>query len=151
MEISDEIKTAKADELLIPPNRIRQKAAKSQALKESLDMGYEQIYSVIVDENMVVIDGASRIAEFRKRKLPSTPCSFQSRSFSGGESDRQKSLTVSAPYLSTISSGSTMFFLDFDIFSTRPISTGLEHVTHNWPFGVVFNSFGYRNPWRGQR
>jgi hypothetical protein len=30
--------------------------------------------------------------------------------------------TASAPYWSTIGSGSTVFFFDFDIFSMRPIS-----------------------------
>ena len=54
---------------------------------------------------------------------PSTPLSLQSRSLSGGESERINSLAVSAPYFSIIDKGSIIFFLDLDIFSERPSST----------------------------
>src|SRR3990172_9235885 len=54
---------------------------------------------------------------FKKRKLPSTPASDHSRSFSGGDAKRINNRPVSAPYLSTSSSQDTMFPLDLDILA----------------------------------
>ena len=50
----------------------------------------------------------------------SIPASVQKMSLSGGESERTNHLAVSAPYSLIISSGSTIFFFDFDIFSEGP-------------------------------
>ena len=59
-----------------------------------------------------------------KRYAPSMPESVQSKSRSGGAANRQKSRTVSAPYLAIMSVGSTVLPLDLDIFvpsmSTMP-------------------------------
>lgn len=43
---------------------------------------------------------------------------------SGGLSESMNQRAVSAPQVAMISSGSTTFFFDFDIFSIEPISTG---------------------------
>ena len=51
------------------------------------------------------------------------PASLHARSRSGGLSDSMNQRTASAPYWSTIGSGSTVFFFDLDISSTRPTST----------------------------
>ncbi len=59
-----------------------------------------------------------------KRHAPSIPASDHSRSRSGGLSDSMNQRAASAPYWSRISVGSTVFFLDLDIFSTRPTVTG---------------------------
>ncbi|OPZ62042.1 MAG: hypothetical protein BWY85_02213 [Firmicutes bacterium ADurb.Bin506] len=58
----------------------------------------------------------------KKRQQPSTPSSLHSRSLSGGDANSVNSLAVSAPNLSTISSGSTVFPFDLDIFDP-PSST----------------------------
>jgi hypothetical protein len=43
---------------------------------------------------------------------------------SGGEANIMNRRQVSAPYFSIIDCGSTPLFLDLDIFSVPPISTG---------------------------
>ena len=53
------------------------------------------------------------------------PPSLHSRSRSGGLSDSRNQRAASAPYCSTITSESTTFFFDLDIFSMRPVSTGV--------------------------
>src|ERR1700690_429358 len=67
---------------------------------------------------------------FRNLYAPSTPLSDHSRSRSGGAANREKSLIVSAPYRLISASGSMTFFLDFDIFSTLPTSTGFSQREH---------------------
>ena len=52
-----------------------------------------------------------------------TPVSDHKISFSGGLSDNMNHLTESDPYLFIITSGSTVFFFDFDIDSGGPITT----------------------------
>ena len=59
----------------------------------------------------------SRHSLFRNLKAPSMPSSLQSRSFCTGAAKSMKSLTVSAPYFSIISSGSTILPTDFDILA----------------------------------
>src|SRR3972149_6096846 len=66
----------------------------------------------------------------RNRKAPSTPCSLQSRSFSGGAGKREKSRAVSAPYRSTSVDGSTTLRLDFDIFGIAPPVLGALQRRH---------------------
>ena len=61
--------------------------------------------------------------------MPSTPASFHSSDCSGGAANIENRRTVSAPNLSTICCGSTPLFLDFDIFSMPPITTG-------WPSAI---------------
>ena len=56
--------------------------------------------------------------------MPSTPASLHSSDCSGGAANIENRRTVSAPYLSTSTCGSTPLFFDFDIFSVPPISTG---------------------------
>ncbi|MNM85288.1 hypothetical protein D3C81_974000 [compost metagenome] len=56
--------------------------------------------------------------------MPSTPASFHSSDCSGGAANIENRRTVSAPYLATIACGSTPLFLDLDIFSVPPITTG---------------------------
>ncbi len=81
----------------------------------------------------------------RNRNAPSTPCSLQSRSFSGGDAKREKSLAVSAPYRSMSVEGSTTLRFDFDIFIERPTDTfspqfGCRHLPS------ASTSSGYRHP-----
>src|SRR5437667_7881113 len=85
----------------------------------------------------------------RKRYAPSTPSSFHSRSFSGGAAKRENRRAVSAPYFAIKCSGSTMFFFDLDIFSTRPRSTGFPHWLHRHP--SLLTSAGNSHPCSSQR
>src|SRR3989442_3509330 len=49
-------------------------------------------------------------------------------------------------------SGSTMFFLDLDIFSTRPLSTGLLQCAHRHPlFSPPISSLGKSHPCSSHR
>src|SRR3989304_5697823 len=82
----------------------------------------------------------------RNRNAPSTPCSFQSRSFSGGAAKRMKSLAVSAPYRSINVEGSTTFRFDLDIFIDPPTPTVSPHWRH-FPFSST--SSGYLQPCLG--
>src|SRR3972149_7772814 len=74
---------------------------------------------------------------------PPTPCSLQSRSFSGGDANRENSLAVSAPYRSRRREGSTTLRFDFDIFIERPTATPSPHCRH---FPSPSTSSGYRHP-----
>jgi len=58
-----------------------------------------------------------RHTRLRKRLAPSTPWSFQSRSFSGGAAKSENSRAVSAPKVRMRSSGSTTLPFDLDIFA----------------------------------
>ena len=62
-------------------------------------------------------------ASARSASDPCTPSSVQITSRSGGESDSMNQRATSAPYSPMMSSGSTVFRFDFDIFSIEPIFT----------------------------
>ncbi|MCG3161394.1 MAG: hypothetical protein JMDDDDMK_02577 [Acidobacteria bacterium] len=66
----------------------------------------------------------------RKRDAPSAPDSLHSKSFSGGAAKSINKRTVSAPKTLIISSGSTVFFFDFDIFSILPTVAGRSQNLH---------------------
>ena len=72
------------------------------------------------------ISAASRTSRHSfctKRQEPCTPSSVQITSRSGGESDSMNQRATSAPYSPMMSSGSTVFRFDFDIFSIEPMFT----------------------------
>src|SRR6185295_104453 len=62
------------------------------------------------------------------RDAPSKPASDHSLSLSGGPENNTNSRSASAPWMLIISIGSTAFFLDFDIFSTRPVMTSFPQI-----------------------
>jgi hypothetical protein len=65
-----------------------------------------------------------RQTRWRNRHAPSTPAAVHSTSRSGGLSDSMNQRAVSAPYCSTIRSGSTTLRLDLDILTVGPTTTG---------------------------
>ena len=60
-----------------------------------------------------------------KRPAPATPASVQITSRSGGLSESMNQRAQSAPQRAMMSSGSTRFFFDFDIFSVAPMTAGV--------------------------
>ena len=64
----------------------------------------------------------SRYTRLRKRLMPATPSSCQSRSRSGGAANSAYMRVESAPYRAIMSSGATTFPFDFDIFAPSLIT-----------------------------
>jgi hypothetical protein len=92
--------------------------------------------------------GVVSLTEQAPQRLDKAPAAFDAasdhgRSRSGGLSDSMNQRTASAPYWSMISSGSTTFFFDFDIFSTRPIvDRPRRHRPHHIAFAPRSTSSG---------
>ncbi len=82
------------------------------------------------------VSATRRQTRCTKRCAPSAPASVQITSRSGGESESMNQRAVSAPSEAMMSSGSTTFFLDFDIFSIEPISISApvdRRLARRWP------------------